>query len=153
MFTLLMKLSNGSPNPVLFGIMYSLGMFWQLNKRTISKYSVGPGTKTQKMWSNLSIIILLVLIVISVFFVRSENLGIGQTTYNIWVLILISVGIHFLSFIPVHGKIIGILGIVLMIIETSYFVLRVPLDVIFVTDGIIKIIFGSIYLKLSPINF
>lgn len=153
MFTLLIKVPDGSPNPILFGIIYSVGMFWQLNKRTRAKYSVGPGTKKQKMWSNLSIIILMILILVSLLLVRSLHVNSNQTIYYIWVLILISVGLHFFSFIPVHGKIIGILGFILALLETVFVILKVPLDLIFVSDGIIKIVFGIIYLRLSPINF
>ncbi|CAJ1184108.1 hypothetical protein CPR19088_GLDEOEPO_01742 [Companilactobacillus paralimentarius] len=48
MMTLVVKMPNGTPNATYFGIIYALGMFWQLNSRTRKRFSVGPGTTKQK---------------------------------------------------------------------------------------------------------
>lgn len=153
MMTLMIKLLNGSPNPMYFGILYSVGMFWQLNSRTRKRFSVSPGTKRQSHWANFSIVLLMGLIFLAFLPAKLLQLNLIQTTYLTWIMILIAVGLHFFAFIPVHGKIIGILGLVTILNGVIGLIFRLPLDIILVCDGVVKIIFGLIYLKVSPINF
>lgn len=153
MLTLTIKLPNGSPNAVYFGIIYALGMFWQLNSRTRKRFSVGSGTINQKKWANRSIVILMVLVLLGFLPAQLMNMSGVQAVYVTWIMILIGVGLHFFAFIPVHGKIIGILGIVIVLNGLFGLLIRLPLDIIFISDGLFKIIFGLVYLKVSPINF
>lgn len=146
MFLLLIK-DNGYPNVWPFIIVYILGMIWQLNPKTRKKLAISSGTPEQKKWSNFSIILLSILVFL-VFNLFSDD-------YRIcWLLILLAVGVHFLPFIPVHGKLMFFLSIGLII--NAFIGLNITntsLDVFFVIDGLIKILFGIIFIKLSPINF
>lgn len=146
MFLLLIKY-NGYPNIWPFAIAYVLGMIWQLNPKTREKLAVGPGTQVQKKWSNFSIFLLAILV-----FVIFQCFADDYRTC--WLLIILAVGIHFLTFVPVHGKLMLFLSIALIINAFIGLVItNVSLDVFFVIDGLIKILFGSIFIKLSPINF
>ncbi|WP_222592671.1 DUF6609 family protein [Companilactobacillus nantensis] len=95
----------------------------------------------------------MILIIISFLSVKLMYLNAIQSVYMTWIMVLIAVGLHFFAFIPVHGKIIGILGIVTILNGLIGILAHFPLDMIFVSDGVIKMIFGLIYLKVSPINF
>ncbi|HDR4948498.1 TPA: hypothetical protein QCR51_005088 [Bacillus cereus] len=146
MFLLLIKY-NGYPNVWPFIIVYTLGMIWQLSPKTRKRLAISPGTSEQKKWSNFSIFLLAILVFIIFHFF--------STDYKIcWLLILLAVGVHFLTFIPVHGKLMLLLSIGLIInalIGLTF--TNLSLDVVFVIDGLIKVLFGIIYIKVSPTNF
>ncbi|PEE35448.1 DUF6609 family protein [Bacillus cereus] len=146
MFLLLIKY-NGYPNIWPFIIVYVLGVIWQLNPKTRNKLAVGPGTKEQKRWSNFSITLLAILVFfVCHFFFNDYRIG--------WLLILLTVGIHFLLFIPLHGKLMLFLSISLIINALIGLIINsINLDIFFVIDGLIKIFFGGIFIKVSPINF
>ncbi|MGE7694959.1 DUF6609 family protein [Lysinibacillus sp. NPDC094177] len=146
MFLLLIKY-NGYPNIWPFAIVYVLGMVWQLSPKTREKLAVGPGTREQKMWSNFSIFLLAILVFVIIQFFADDY-------RTCWLLIILAVGVHFLPFIPVHGKLMLFLSISLIINAfIGLIITNVSLDVFFVIDGLIKILFGSIFIKLSPTNF
>lgn len=140
---------KGTPNGALFGLCYVISIFGiMLNPIVRKKFSAGKGSNKQKMISNLSLLILVIgaFIIFKVFKTNDYR--------TIWILLFALVGVHFIMFIPVHGKLIGILGLILIvnaviaIIYTS-----TPLNLVFIIDGTIKLIFGIIYLKISPINW
>lgn len=144
MFTLL---NGGYKQPILFGILYALGMFFQLSPITRRKLSVGPGTDSQKKWSNISLIVLVVLCSVSGI-ISDGNIQ------KIWLFILLAVGIHFFFFIPVHGKLMGLLGIASTINALlALSINEYPLNNFFAIDGIIKLVFGILLVSLSPIDF
>ncbi|BDH82370.1 DUF6609 family protein [Lactococcus lactis] len=144
MFTLL---NGGYKQPVLFGILYALGMLFQLNPITRRKLAVGPGTDSQKKWSNISLIVLVVLCSVSGI-ISDGNIQ------KIWLFILLAVGIHFFFFIPVHGKLMGLLGIASTINALlALSINEYPLNAFFAVDGVIKLIFGILLVSLSPIDF
>ncbi|MGE7675700.1 DUF6609 family protein [Lysinibacillus sp. NPDC094403] len=146
MFLLLIKY-NGYPNIWPFTIVYVLGMVWQLSPKTREKLAIGPGTREQKMWSNFSIFLLAILVFVSFQFFSDDY-------RTCWLLIILAVGVHFLPFTPVHGKLMLFLSISLIINAfIGLIITNVSLDVFFVIDGLIKILFGSIFIKLSPTNF
>ncbi|MFC9448198.1 DUF6609 family protein [Bacillus cereus] len=146
MFLLLIKY-DGYPNVWPFIIVYILGMIWQLNPKTREKLAVGSGTTKQKKWANFSMMLLAILVFLAFHF------GDGDIR-SCWLLILLAVGIHFLMFIPVHGKIMFLLSFVLIInASIGLTITNVNLDVFFVVDGLIKILFGMIFIRLSPIDF
>ncbi|MED1287807.1 DUF6609 family protein [Bacillus mycoides] len=146
MFLLLIKY-NGYPNVLPFSIVYILGIIWQLNPKTRKKLAVGPGTIEQKKWSNFSMILLAILVFLVFHFFPDD--------YRIcWLLILLAVGVHFLTFIPVHGKLMFFLSISLIINALiGLIITNISLDVFLVIDGLIKILFGGIFIRISPINF
>jgi hypothetical protein len=146
MFLLLIKYQD-YPNVWPFAIVYIIGMIWQLSPKTRKRLAVGPGTKGQKKWSNFSIVLLSLLVVISVF-INQGNVRMA------WLYVLLAVGFHFLTFIPVHGKMMIFLSLCLMInalIGLSNN--QINLDIFFITDGLIKLVFGFIFIKISPTNF
>jgi hypothetical protein len=146
MFLLLIKY-NGYPNIGPFIIAYILGMIWQLNPKTRKKLAVGSGTLEQKKWSNFSMILLAILVFLVFYFFSYDY-------RTCWLLIILVVGVHFLTFIPVHGKLMFFLSISLIINAfIGLLITNVSLDVFFVIDGLIKILFGGIFIKLSPLNF
>ncbi|MED0984544.1 DUF6609 family protein [Bacillus paramycoides] len=146
MFLLLIK-HNGYPNVWPFIIVYILGMIWQLSPKTRRRLAVGSGTPEQKKWANFSLIILAILVFLAFHF------G-GDDYRSCWLLILLAVGIHFIPFIPVHGKIMFLLSVILIInASIGLIITNVNLDVFFVVDGLIKILFGVIFIRLSPIDF
>ncbi len=67
----------------------------------------------------------------------------GVVTYammrRIWLEIMIVIGIHFFFFIPVHGKLMGILGGLTIINSLLGLLLGWPLDLVFVIDGLLKL--------------
>ncbi|MGM0238404.1 DUF6609 family protein [Enterococcus sp. AZ103] len=141
------------PNPIFFIIVYSLGLFWQLNKRTRAKFSIHQGTKQQNRWANFALILLLGLVALSIIpSIGQTNLSVPQVV-TIWRLIFLSVSIHFLAFTPVHGKLMLILSILTIANVLINWQLSLPLNYLFLIDGLIKIIIGIIYVKVSPINF
>ncbi|WIV17199.1 hypothetical protein QPK24_12115 [Paenibacillus polygoni] len=146
MFLLLIRY-NGYPNIYPFIIVYVLGMVWQLNSKTREKLSVGSGTRVQKKWANFSIILLAILVfVFCQLFVDDYR--------TCWLLVMLGVAIHFLPFIPVHGKLMIFLSFTLMINAFIGLIINnISLDVFFIIDGLIKILFGIIFIKLSPLNF
>ncbi|MEY9979528.1 DUF6609 family protein [Lysinibacillus sp. RC79] len=138
---------NGYLNVWPFAIVYVLGMIWQLSPKTREKLAVGPGTREQKKWSNFSIMLLAILVFVILQFFADDY-------RTCWLLIILAVGVHFLTFIPTHRKLMLFLSITLIINAfIGLIIANVNLDVFFVIDGLIKILFGSIFIKLSPINF
>ncbi|WP_199897380.1 DUF6609 family protein [Companilactobacillus paralimentarius] len=61
MLSLTLKLKNGMPNTIPFGILYSVGIFWELNSKTRKRLSVGPGTKSQQFWLMLPLLLCVLL--------------------------------------------------------------------------------------------
>lgn len=144
MFSLL----NGNYlHPYIFGLIYSLGMMFQFNSKVRKKLAVGISTNSQKKWSNFSVVILFLVCFIG-FYLSNGNIE------YLWKFILLAVGIHFFLFIPVHGKIMLLLGVFSTInVLLAIFVKDYEINMLFLTDGIIKLVFGIIMIYLSPINF
>lgn len=141
------------PNPVLFIIIYSLGMFWQLNKKTRNKYALHKGTKLQNTWSNIGLLILIGMIVIATIpLVGQTALTVPQIIFT-WKMIFLAVGVHFLAFIPVHGKIMLILSILTVTNVLFNYFFKLPINQLFLVDGLLKIFCGFIAVKISPTNF
>ncbi|GAA6124122.1 hypothetical protein BPY_22300 [Bifidobacterium psychraerophilum] len=153
MFLLMIKSASAAPNPVPFAIVYVLGMIWQLSPRTRRRLSVGEGSPRQRLFSNLSMAVLAVLIFLSFAVTQHAYGDIASlpAVRTLWLCILISVALHFFMFIPVHGKMMAILGVVLLVNAGAGLLFpAMPLDVVFVLDGIIKIVVGAILIRISP---
>lgn len=141
---------KGMPNGSLFGLGYAVCMFGiMFNPILRKKLSVCKATKFQTFMSNFSIAVLVVGV-----FIIFQCVGINGSFRTIWVLIFGVVGAHFLTFIPVHGKIAGILGLALILNSAAAIMVpSIPLTFVFIIDGTIKLIIGVIFIKVSPINW
>jgi hypothetical protein len=141
---------KGMPNEELFGLCYFISILGiMFNPVVRKKFSVGESNKKQSIMSNISLFILLIGI-----FLIYKIIGVNGDYRLIWTLLFGLVGVHFLTFIPVHGEIVGILGLVLIInAAMGIIVSTIPLTLIVIIDGTLKLIFGIIYIKLSPINW
>ncbi len=139
---------QNAPNAALFGLCYSLSIGGVMfNPKVRKRFSVGESTQKQKFMSNLSLSIL-ILGVIAIMNLCKGNIRL------IWLLLFAMVGLHFFLFIPVHGKLIGILGLLLIINAIVGIALpALPLTTFFIVDGFVKLIFGILYTKVSPINW
>lgn len=156
MFLLLVKNASGALNPIPFAVVYALGMVWQLSPRTRRRLSVGEGSSRQKFFSNASIAVLMVLIFLS--FALTQLVYGGIVTLpalrTLWLCILVSVALHFFMFIPVHGNMMAVLGVVLLVNAGAGLLFpTIPLDLVFVIDGIIKIVVGAVMIRISPTDF
>ena len=70
---------------------------------------------------------------------------------TLWLGLFAIIGIHFLLFVPVHGRIAGILDAVLIANATAGFLLPcVALPDFFIVDGSLKLLAGVPYLRLAP---
>ncbi len=109
------------------------------------KLSYGTPSKVQKIASNASMGLMVVLIMVYVQYIHHSDLR------TLWLVIFLIVGIHFIPFFIVHGKTLlllafltilcSVLGLVLTSVPFSYFVY---------IDALIKICFGVYLFTRSP---
>ncbi|MGG5371106.1 DUF6609 family protein [Enterococcus sp. AZ196] len=154
--TLLIPLRTSSgviPNPILFIIIYSLGMFWQLNKRTRNKYALHKGTKKQNTWSNIGLLLLTAMIVLATIPLVGQKVVFASQIILTWKMVFLAVSVHFLAFIPVHGKIMLVLSILTVSNVLINYFFMLPINQLFVIDGLFKITLGIVTIKISPTNF
>ncbi|WP_225425900.1 MULTISPECIES: DUF6609 family protein [Apilactobacillus] len=154
-FTLLHKVNNGFPDVKFFIILYVIGMIVQFSKILMKKFRVKPRTKSDQKISNIAILIMSALVLLSYIFVMLTNKSFDYyAVRELWILILISVGIHFLFFIPVQGKYLASSLSILTILNCLIgIIFNIDLDIIFVFDGLIKIIFGFVYIYSSKLKY
>lgn len=154
-FTLIHKLDNGFPDVKFFIILYAIGMVIQFSRSLMKKFSVKPRNKAEQKISNTAIFIMSALVLISYIFVVLTNKSFDYNAVReLWILILISVGVHFLFFIPVQGKLLAASLAILTILNGLIGIMfHINLDTIFILDGLIKIVFGFIYIYSSRMNY
>lgn len=135
-------------HPIVFLVGYFVGFKFILGSKSVrKKYSFGPMSTFQSKVSNLSIVLLFVLMgLIS---------GRYFETYDyrmIWLGALLATGIHFIPFALVHGKSMIYLSIPLVIIALFGFIqAETPFIYIAVADGVVKILFGiGLFLSKNP---
>ncbi|PEB51411.1 hypothetical protein CON65_10980 [Bacillus pseudomycoides] len=135
-------------HPIVFLVGYFVGFKFILGSKSVrKKYSFGPMSKFQSKVSNLSIVLLFVLMgLIS---------GRYFETYDyrmIWLGALLATGIHFIPFALVHGKSMIYLSIPLVIIALFGFIqAETPFIYIAVADGAVKVLFGiGLFLSKNP---
>ena len=139
--------TSKGPNVAIFVIGYfisNVGIMF--NRKVRKKYSVGEPTVLQKKASNFALIFLVVMAVIVGIAVGSK----GDVRLT-WLLILMAVGIHFIPFALIHGKLMYFLAVLLIVNSCAgiYFNNETFL-IIGIIDALIKISIGvSLYL-ISP---
>jgi hypothetical protein len=139
---------QGQPNGALFGVCYAAAFVGvMINPVVRSRVALLPSTPRQRRFSNLGLLILAVgAALASVLFADDPR--------TLWLGLFAIVGIHFLLFGPVHGRIAGILGALLISNAAAGFLLpAVALPDFFIVDGSLKLLAGALYLKLAPLNW
>jgi hypothetical protein len=139
--------TSNNPNFIPFIIGYTAGMIGIMyNKKVRNRFAIGESTPIQEKASKLSVLFLAVIVPIIGISLRSTgNLRV------IWLLILLAVGIHFIPFTIVHGR-LSLLLAILVIINSClgmYFV-NTTFVVFGIADAIIKIIIGIMLFQLTP---
>ncbi len=121
-----------------FSILYILPFFKK-------KLSYGEPTTIQKMASNASLALMIVLIMASVQWI-------GPAEHRkLWLYIFLIVGIHFITFFVVHGKSLLLLAFLTILCSALGLVLTsIPFHYIAYIDAFIKIIFGIYLFTRSP---
>ena len=142
--------ANGIPNATVFIILYVLGLVFELNSITKRKLSASGGTETQNRWSKIALCALCMFIVIAIGIVFLLHLSSWYQIIKVsWLLILLAVGLHFFFFVPVHGKAMAVLATLTILNVLVGIPVHESLDMIFILDGTIKIIFGLYFIKVG----
>ncbi|ERI93409.1 hypothetical protein HMPREF1982_01833 [Clostridiales bacterium oral taxon 876 str. F0540] len=139
--------TNKSPNALIFVLGYTMSMVGiMFNKKIRKRFAIGESTPLQNKASKFSMIFIAVVSpIIGMSLNRTGNYRL------IWLLILLAVGIHFIPFILVHGKLTLLLAALLIINSCIGLYLSNTSFVIFgITDAIIKLFIGIILFNLSP---
>ena len=138
---------QGAPNGALFGVFYGVSLFGvMLNPFARKKFSAGTATARQRLASNLSLAFL-ALGVVLIFTLAS-----GLRT--VWLSLLMVVGLHFFGFVPVHGKLVGILGLLLCVNAVAGLGIgSLSLTTLFIVDATLKLAAGAVYLKFGPFDW
>lgn len=139
--------TNKTPNVIVFIIGYTVGMIGIMyNKKVRNKFAIGQSTQLQEKASKLSVLFLAVgapLIGISLSSTGNYRL--------IWLLILLVVGIHFIPFTIVHGKLSLLLAILLIVNSCiGIYCVNITFVVFGIADAIIKVIIGIMLFQLTP---
>jgi hypothetical protein len=137
-------------NMTIFDIGYFLGFALILGNRKIYKWlSFGSPSKFQKNMTFASIILMFILLV-----------GMGgqffatQNYRMIWLSAFLAIGIHFIPFATVHGKIMFPLAMLVSINAIAGILLpSINFAVFAYIDAAIKVLFGIILLRsINPLN-
>ncbi|UNC92062.1 hypothetical protein HUE98_08110 [Candidatus Contubernalis alkalaceticus] len=127
-------------NPFVFMIGYGLSLYvTELNPYVKRKYSLkGEMNSLQKKMAKYGDISLFPL----VFIMGGSFISSGDWRM-VWLGTLLATGIHFLLFIPVHGRVMLYLSILCSIIPIAgIFFANTPFLVFGLLDGVVKISFG-----------
>jgi hypothetical protein len=135
------------PNGALFGLCYAVAFLGVMMNPFVRRWmGGGPSSRVQQNWSNLGLGVLAVGCAASFVLLASDNRA-------LWLALLLSVGVHFLFFVPVHGRLVGALGVLVAANAAAGLVLGgVPLGVFFVVDGALKLVAGILYLRPSVVR-
>jgi hypothetical protein len=138
---------QGQPNGALFGVCYVTAFAGvMINPLLRKRLTVGASTPRQRLFSAAG----LLLLAGGAAFI--PTLTVDPRT--LWLSLFLIVGTHFLLFIPVHGRIAGILGASLVVNAVAGFLFTgLPLPLFFIVDGSLKLLTGALYLKTSPLNW
>jgi len=141
--------TNKYPNVLVFIIGYVVSMVGiMFNKKVRNRFAIGESTALQDKASKLSLIFISVIVpIIGMSLSSTENYRL------IWMLILLAVGIHFIPFSLVHGKLTLVLGILIIVNSSIGLYLSGISFIIFgIIDAIIKLVIGIILFKYSSKN-
>lgn len=139
--------TNKYPNVWIFILGYTMSMIGiMFNKKIRKRFAVGESTPLQEKASKFSMIFIGVVTPI----IGMSLSGTGNYRL-IWLLILLAVGIHFIPFTLVHGKLTLLLAAIIIINSCIGLYLSNASFIIFgITDGIIKLFIGIIMFNLCP---
>jgi len=128
-------------NPGLFAVGFAVGFFILYILPFIKRrLSYGEPTKIQKVASNGAMVLMAVLIMAFVQIIDHSDLR------TLWLCIFLSVGIHFIPFVIVHGKSLLLLsGLTIANALLGLIITTVPFNYLALIDAFIKLCFG-IYL-------
>lgn len=139
--------NSKSPSVFIFVIGYfisNIGIMF--NRRIRKKYSVGEPTALQKKASNFALIFLMVMAVAIGMTVGGK----GDVRLT-WLLILIIVGVHFVPFALIHGKLMYLLAALLVVNAcTGIYLKNETFYIIGIIDALIKISIGVSLYVISP---
>ena len=92
----------------MFGLCYAIAFLGvMMNPRVRKRLGAGVASPRQRNWSNLGLVVLGIGCC-------AAGLLLGRDARALWLTLLLIVGAHFLFFIPVHGRLTGVLGILLV---------------------------------------
>jgi hypothetical protein len=133
---------QGQPNGALFGLCYAVAFLGVMMNPFVRRWmGGGPSSRVQQNWSNVGLGVLAAGCAGSFLLLASNNRA-------LWLALLLSVGVHFLFFVPVHGRLVGVLGLLVAANAAAGLVLGgIPLGVFFVVDGAVKLVAGVLYLR------
>lgn len=145
MFTLT---NNNYKQPFLFSIVYVVALIIQLI--FLPRFSINKQNKNSKRLVIYSFIFL----TLGVFFSLRIGVYALNSIEDAWIFILGIVGIHFLFYIPANNYINWqpqILLIFLTVLNCiiGFFFYKNNMNILFIIDGLIKIIYGIIMVKLT----
>lgn len=135
------------PNAWIFILGYTASMVGiMFNKKIRERFAIGESTPLQKMASDFSMI----LIAVASIAIGMSLSGTGNYRM-IWLLILLAVGIHFIPFTVVHGKLSLLLAILLMMNACAGLYFSHTSFVLFgMVDAGIKLLIGLMLFNFSP---
>ncbi|MPQ33898.1 hypothetical protein E4V42_21085 [Clostridium estertheticum] len=139
--------TNQYPNALVFIIGYIISMVGiMFNKKVRTRFSIGESTPLQEKASKFSLTFISVIVpIIGMSLSRTGNYRL------IWLLILLAVGIHFIPFTLVHGKLTLMLAILTIINSCiGLYLFNTSFVVFGIIDAIIKLIIGIVLFKFSP---
>lgn len=136
-----------NPNAWIFIIGYTASMVGiMFNKKIRERFSVGETTPLQEKASKFGLFF--ISIVVPIIGMSLNSTGDYRL---IWLLILLAVGIHFIPFTLVHGKLTLLLAILTIINACVGLYLSDTSFMIFgMIDAIIKLCIGIALLIISP---
>jgi hypothetical protein len=139
--------TNQCPNAWIFILGYTASMVGiMFNKKIREHFAIGESTPLQKKASNFSMILIAVVTPI----IGMSLSGTGNYRM-IWLLILLAVGIHFIPFTVVHGKLSLLLAVLLIINSCAGLYFSHTSFVVFgIVDAGIKLLIGIILFQFSP---
>ncbi|WP_160671845.1 DUF6609 family protein [Clostridium sp. C8-1-8] len=139
--------TSKSPSVFIFVIGYfisNVGIMF--NSKVRKKYSVGEPTALQKKASNFALIFLMIMAVAVGMTVGSK----GDVRLT-WLLILIIVGVHFVPFALIHGKLMYLLAVLLVVNGCiGIYLNNETFYIIGIIDALIKISIGVSLYVISP---
>ncbi|GKX65226.1 DUF6609 family protein [Inconstantimicrobium mannanitabidum] len=135
------------PNVWIFIVGYAMSMIGiMFNKKIRKRFSVGESTPLQEKASKFSMLFIAVVTPI----IGMSLSGTGNYRL-IWLLVLLAVGIHFIPFTLVHGKLALLLAILLIINSCiGLYLISISFAIFSIIDALIKLFIGIILFKLSP---
>ncbi|KAB8135703.1 hypothetical protein F9U64_10515 [Gracilibacillus oryzae] len=132
--------------PYIMGFGYFIGFFLILGLPFVNnRLAYGKNSKFQDRMDNIMIAVTILLCTLCGWIIGIDNLRL------LWLCIFLIIGLHFLGFYFSQGKLMIILGAILVVNALiGIFSASVPFLLIAVIDGMVKIGFGIKMLGMKP---